>query len=66
MMFPAIANSSSCEILAAIRFLHAENKSGEDIQRELCTVYGENINYAGTARKWRTMFKDGLTNRCSH
>jgi hypothetical protein len=43
-------NSASCEIHDIIRFLHAKSTSAEEIHRELCVVYGQNITSEGTAR----------------
>jgi hypothetical protein len=41
MLFSAIANATSCEILDVIRFFHAENIRAAEMRRELCTVYGQ-------------------------
>jgi hypothetical protein len=54
----AIDNPASCEIGAVIRFLHAKNISAEEIHRELCGVYGQNVMSEGTVRQWCRMFKD--------
>jgi hypothetical protein len=57
-MCPAIDNPASCEIRAAIRFLHAKITSASENHRELCAVYGQNMS-EGTVRQRCTMFKDG-------
>jgi hypothetical protein len=51
MMCPAINTPASCEISAAIRFLHAKNTSAAEIQRELCLIYGRNVMSEGTVRQ---------------
>jgi hypothetical protein len=51
MMCPAIDNPASCEIRAAIRFLHAKNTRAAGNHRELCAVYGQNMS-EGTVRQW--------------
>jgi ribosomal protein S24E len=51
MMCTAIDNPASCEICFVIRFLHAKNVSAEEIRRELCAIYGQNMN-EGTVRQW--------------
>jgi hypothetical protein len=44
-------NPTSCEIPAAIRFLHAKNMSAEEVNHELCAaIYGQNLMSEGTAR----------------
>jgi hypothetical protein len=60
-MCPAIDNPTSCEIHAVVHFLHAKNMSAEEIHRELCAVYGQNVMSAGIVRQWCRMFKDGQT-----
>jgi hypothetical protein len=42
-MCPAIDNPASCEIRALIRFIHTNNMSVEEIHRELCAIYGQNV-----------------------
>jgi hypothetical protein len=59
-MCPAIDKPASCEIRAAIHFLHAKNMNAVEIHYELCTaVYGQNVMSEGTVRQWRRMFKVG-------
>jgi hypothetical protein len=65
MMCPAIDNPASCEIRAAIRFLHAKNFSAAEIHRELCAVYDQNAVNEGIIKQWCTMFRDGRENKCS-
>jgi hypothetical protein len=56
-------NSTSWEIFSVIIcFLHAENKSGTEIHRELCADNGQNVMSEGTVRQWCRMFKEGRTN----
>jgi transposase len=62
MMCPATDKPDSCEIYAVIHFLHAKNMSAEEIHRELCTVYGQNIMNEVTVRQWCRRFKGGRTN----
>jgi hypothetical protein len=38
-----IAASTSCEVRAATRFLHAEGQSAANIHRRLCHAYGDNV-----------------------
>jgi hypothetical protein len=61
MTYPAIDNSTICEIRADIRFLHVKNTSAAEI-RELCPLYGQNVMSEGTGRQLWRMFKDGRTN----
>jgi hypothetical protein len=61
-MYPAIDNPASCKIHAVIRFLHAKNMSAEEIHRELCVVYSQNVINERTVRQWCRMFIDGQTN----
>jgi hypothetical protein len=42
-MCPVVDNPLTCEICAVTCFLHAKNMSAVEIQRELCTVYGQNV-----------------------
>jgi hypothetical protein len=65
MKCPAIYNPASCEIRAVIRFLQNTKSSAEEIHRELCAVYGQNIMSEETARRWCRMFKDWRANKCS-
>jgi hypothetical protein len=58
MMCPAIDNPASCEIRAAIRFLHAKNFSAAEIHRELCAVYDQNAVNEGTERQRCRTFKN--------
>jgi hypothetical protein len=50
-MCPVIDNPASCKIRTVIRFLHIKNMSSAEIQRELCTVYSQNIMSEGTVRQ---------------
>jgi hypothetical protein len=65
MMCLAIDNSASCEIRAIVHFHQARNMNAEEINRELCAVYGQNVMSEGIVRQWCRMFKDGRTNKCS-
>jgi hypothetical protein len=47
---------------AVICFLHTMNMSTEEIHRELCAVYGQNIMHEGTVGQWCRVFKDGRKN----
>jgi hypothetical protein len=58
-MCSAIDNLTSCEIYAAVCFLHPKSMSSAEIHRELCTaVYAQNIMSEGTVRQWCRVFKD--------
>lgn len=57
-MCPTINNSTSYEIHALIRFLHARNMSAAEIHRELCLAYGWNVMSEETARQWCRMFRN--------
>jgi transposase len=61
-MCHAIDNTASCEFRAVVRSLHFKNIIAEEIHRELCAVYGQNLMTEGTVRQWCRMFKDGRTN----
>jgi hypothetical protein len=65
MMRPTIVNRARCEIRAVIRFLHIRNMSVEEIHRELCATYGQNVLGEGPVRQWCRMFKDGRGNNYS-
>jgi hypothetical protein len=62
MTCPAIDNPASCEFRTVIRILRAKNKSGAEIHRELCAIYGQNVMSEGTVRQWCSLFSDGRTN----
>jgi len=47
-----IATPASCEVRAAIRFLHAEGQSAAEIHRRLCRVYGDNFMSDNCVREW--------------
>lgn len=66
MMCPVIDNPSRCEIRAVIRFLHAKNirVTAEEIHRDLCEVYGQNVMREGTVLQWCIVLEDGR-NKCS-
>jgi hypothetical protein len=59
MLCPAIDKSTSCEISAVIRFLHAKMVSATEIHHELRVVYGQNKMSEGIIRHYCTIFKDG-------
>jgi hypothetical protein len=65
MMCPAIDNPVSCKIRAVIRFLHAENMSVAKIHREICVVYGQNMEHERSVTRCCRMFKDGRANKRS-
>jgi len=56
-----IAASTSCEVLAAIRFLHAEGQSTAKIHRRLCHVYSDNVMSDNCVRDWCTKLWNGCT-----
>jgi hypothetical protein len=42
-MCPVIDAPASCEMHAAICFLHAKNINATEFHRELCMVYSQNV-----------------------
>jgi hypothetical protein len=58
-MCSATDHLTSCEIRPVIRFLHSKNVSAKEIQRELCTVYVQNVVSERTVRQWCIILKDG-------
>jgi len=60
-MDTTIAASTSCEVRAVIRFLHAEGQSVAEIHRQLCHVYGDNVMSDSSVREWYRKFRDGRT-----
>jgi hypothetical protein len=62
MICSVIDNPASFEILAVIRFLHAESMSAAEIHHELCALYGQYIMSKGIVGQGCRMFKDSRTN----
>jgi hypothetical protein len=56
MTCPLIDNPTSCEIHTVIRFLRAKNMIVEEIHRELCSVYGQNVMSERIVRQRCRMF----------
>ena len=56
-----MAAPASCEVRAAIRFLHAEGQSADEIHRRLCRVYSDNVMSESCVREWCRKFRDGRT-----
>ena len=51
-MCAAIENPASCEVRLVIRFLLVENHRPNEIHRQLCKVYGNNVMSEGGVRQW--------------
>jgi hypothetical protein len=49
-MCPVIDNPNSCEIRAAIRFLHAKNMDAVEIHHKLCALNGQYVMSEGTVK----------------
>ena len=56
-----VADPTSFEVRAVIRFLRAEGQSAAEIHRQLCRVYGANVMSDSCVREWCTKFRDGRT-----
>jgi hypothetical protein len=54
-----IAAPTGCEVLAVIRFLHAEGQNAAEIHRRLRRVYGDNVMSDSCVREWCRKFRDG-------
>jgi len=61
-MCAAIENPASCEVRSVIRFMLVENHKPNEIHRQLCKVYGNEVMSEGGVRQWCIMFKYGRTN----
>jgi hypothetical protein len=56
-----IAAPAKCEVLAVIRFLHAEGQSAAEINSQWCRVYRDNVMSDSCVSEWCRKFTDGRT-----
>ena len=61
-MFQTIEEAADCEIWSVIHFLNARNVLPNEIQHQICQVYGDNAMSNGMVRKWVQMFNEGREN----
>jgi len=61
-MIKTIEGAADCEIRSVIRFLNARNSLLNEIQPQICQVYGDNAMSDGIVRKWVRMFSEGREN----
>jgi len=55
-MFTTIEGATDYEIQSVIRFLNTRNVLPNEIQHQICQVYGDNAMSDGMVRKWVQMF----------
>jgi hypothetical protein len=52
-----IQNPARCEVRAVIRFLYAKGETAAEINRQLVSVYGEDVMNRQNMAKWCREFK---------